>query len=184
MDLRISATLAASYAYAGRPRDAAALYEAAYRQVGPLGREDTRLAAAILNNWANALLALGRPLEAERRLRQAFQVGSAREEDATPISLNNLARALRDVDRLSEAAHYAELAYAKARKIGQEIATDQSLFARSSIYRLQGNLPRAALVLAELVPRLERFPQGTSYGRPLPQSRRNWRRRAATSTAR
>jgi len=158
MDLRISAGLATAYAFAGRLRDAVPFYDRAYPRLTALGRDDTRTAGTILNNWGNALLALGQPLQAERLFRRVIQTGSATEDSATPVRLNNLARSLRDLDRLSEAAHYAELSYAKAQQMGHEIAVDQSLFVRASIYRQQGELEDAGRVLAQLEPRLKRLP--------------------------
>jgi serine/threonine-protein kinase len=160
MDLRISGALAAAYGFAGRYRESASLWETASRQIVPLGREDTRMAATIHNNWANALLSLGRPLQAEALLRKALQIGTTTEEEATPLTLNNLARALRDLGRVSEAARYAELAHTNARRMGQEIAIDATLFVRAAIYRAQGDLARAERMVAEVAPRLERLPPG------------------------
>jgi tetratricopeptide (TPR) repeat protein len=160
MDARIAVQLAAAYGYAGRARDAAALNETAHRQFVALGRERTRTASGILNNWANNLLALGRPLQAERLLRQSIEIDKASAEGATPIRLMNLARALRDLDRLAEAAPFAELAYARARRMGHEGAIDLSLFARASIYRLRDDLSQAEHMLVELEPRLRRLPPG------------------------
>jgi tetratricopeptide (TPR) repeat protein len=71
---------------------------------------------------------------------------------------------LRDLDRLSEAAHYAELSYAKAQQMANRTAIDQSLFVRASIYRQQGDLHRTAGLLAELEPRIARLPAGHILG--------------------
>jgi tetratricopeptide (TPR) repeat protein len=136
------------------------LNETAYRQFVALGREGTRSASGILNNWANSLLALGRPLEAERLLHQSVEIDSNTAAGATPIRLMNLARALRDLHRLPEAARYSELAYDKAKRMGHESGIDLALFARASTYRLQGELAPAERVLAELELRLRRLPPG------------------------
>ena len=159
-DARIAVQLAAAYGYAGRARDAAALNESAYRQFVAIGRGQTRTASGILNNWANSLLGLGRPLEAERLLRQSIEIDSATAEGTTPIRLTNLARALRDVERLEEAARFADLAYARSKQLGHEVAIDLSLFARASIYRLRGDLVGAQRMLVELEPRLRRLSPG------------------------
>ena len=160
LDARIAVQLAVAYGAAGRARDAAALNETAYRHYVALGREGTRTASGILNNWANSLLALGRPLQAERLLHQSVEIDSNTAEGATPIRLTNLARALRDLHRLPEAARYAELAYDKATRMGHEVAIDLALFARASTYRLQGDIARAERALAELEPRLRRLAPG------------------------
>jgi tetratricopeptide (TPR) repeat protein len=160
LDARIGVQLAAAYGAAGRARDAAALNETAYRQFVALGREGTRTASGILNNWANSLLALGRPLQAERLLYQSVEIDSNTAEGATPIRLMNLGRALRDLHRLPEAARYSELAYDKAKRMGHEVGIDLALFARASTYRLQGEIARAERVLAELEPRLQRLSPG------------------------
>lgn len=171
MDMRISFTLAVSYGFAGRWREAVPLYEAAFGRLASLGRDDTRTAGTILNNWGNALLGLGQPLQAERLFRRAIRTGGATEENATPVRLNNLARALRDLDRLSEAARYAELSHTKAEQMANRSAIDQALFVRASIYRQQGELQRTAGVLAELEPRIARLPAGHILGGVLASER-------------
>jgi serine/threonine-protein kinase len=160
MDMRLSFGLATAYHFAGRLREAADAYERSYGRLQSLGREDTRTAGAILNNWGNVLLSLGRPLEAERHFRRAVQGGSATEESATPMRLLNLARALRELERLAEATDYAERAHAKFLEQGHEAGVDQSLFARATLYRLHGDLDRAAVTLARIEPRLKRLPAG------------------------
>jgi tetratricopeptide (TPR) repeat protein len=67
--------------------------------------------------------------------------------------LSNLARTLRDLSHLPEAAEYADRAYARARQAGDEIVVSQSLMMRASIYRQLGDLGRAEKLLSELEPR-------------------------------
>ena len=67
--------------------------------------------------------------------------------------LNNLARTLRELHRLSEAQHYAERAYEVARRAGDDVVISQSLIVRATIYRERGALERAARALSELEPR-------------------------------
>ena len=160
MDLRISMALAVAYMFAGKYRDAIPRYEAAYTRLVGLGREHTRLAGGTLNNWANALLGVGRPLEAVDLLSKAVEIGSATEGAASPIRLLNFARALRDVNRLADALRYADLAYTSADRVGHEIARRQTLSARASIHRLQGNYARAERDLAEYGKRVDRLAAG------------------------
>jgi tetratricopeptide (TPR) repeat protein len=71
--------------------------------------------------------------------------------------LNNLARVLRELNRLDEASPYAERAYAQARASADELAVSQSLLNRAGLYRERGDLTRAAAALDELAPRLTRM---------------------------
>jgi serine/threonine-protein kinase len=158
-DLRVSMNLAESYRMAGRNREAAAAFEEAFATLSALGRDDTERAGTLLNNWAMAVQLLGKPLEAERLFRQAIAIGSAdgTERSVSPMLLNNLARTLLDLSRLPEAAGYAERAYEKARRASDEMVVNQALSVRFGIYLEQGDLGRAAEVLAELEPRWRRM---------------------------
>jgi tetratricopeptide (TPR) repeat protein len=70
--------------------------------------------------------------------------------------LLNYARALVELGRLNEAADYAERAHGKAQTGGDNVAVNQSLLVRSSIYRGQGDLERAARMLSEVESTLRR----------------------------
>jgi tetratricopeptide (TPR) repeat protein len=166
LDYHVSTALAESYRMAGRNREAAAAFEAAHARLVALGRGDTETAGTLLNNWGMALHVLGRPLDAERLFRQSIAISSAdgTERHVSPMLLNNLARTLRELHRLPEAAGYAERACARARRAGEEIVVNQSLMQRASIYRLMGDLLRAAETFAELEPRLKRmYPAGHMF---------------------
>jgi serine/threonine-protein kinase len=158
LNLRVSMDLAEAYRMAGRNREAAAAFEDAWQRLVALGRDETEMAGTLLNNWALAVEVLGQPLVAERLYRQAIRISSAdgTERSVSPMLLNNLARVLRDLHRLAEATRYAERAHAEASRIGDEIVTNQSLQARAVLYRLQGDLGRAAEMLDLLAPRLRR----------------------------
>ena len=69
---------------------------------------------------------LGRPLEAERLYRRAMAISTADggEETVSPKLLNNLARSLLELDRLAEAARYADQALEKAPRAGDEHVVD------------------------------------------------------------
>ena len=89
---------------------------------------------------------LGRPLEAERLFRQSIAISSAdaTERHVSPMLLNNLARTLRELHRLREAAHYARRCYQDAVTTDQQIAVNQALFVLAAAQRDQGALDRAA----------------------------------------
>jgi tetratricopeptide (TPR) repeat protein len=74
--------------------------------------------------------------------------------------LINYSRTLRDLERLDEAADYAERGYVKAQQAGDAMAMGQVLFLRASIYRAKGDLKRSAKMLSEVEPRLRRLPAG------------------------
>ncbi len=159
LKLRVSMDRAEAYRMAGRNREAAAAFKETFARLSALGRGDTEMAGTLLNNWGIALEVLGQPREAERLFRKAIHIASADRTGASvsPMLLNNLARTLRDLDRLPEAADHAERAYAEARRIGDEIIVNQALGMRSAIYRQQGELDRAGEMLRELEPRVERL---------------------------
>jgi hypothetical protein len=70
--------------------------------------------------------------------------------------LVNYSRVLRDLDRLREAASYAERGYREAQRAEDEVVTNQALFMRTGIYLSSGDVNRAADAVAELEPRLRR----------------------------
>jgi len=154
---RVSSRLAETYRADGRFRESAATFEEAFRRLAALGREDTERAGTILNNWALTVYSLGQPLEAERLFRRAVRVNGGTEPSASPMLLTNLARTLRDLHRLPEAADYAEQADAKARRLGNQVVIYQDLLLRASVYRMRGQLDRAAAMLREVEPRLKRM---------------------------
>jgi tetratricopeptide (TPR) repeat protein len=71
--------------------------------------------------------------------------------------LNNLARTLGDLHRLSEAADYADRAYSRAKQAGDQIVVNQSLIVRVGVYRQLGDLRRAEELLSEVESRLTRM---------------------------
>jgi eukaryotic-like serine/threonine-protein kinase len=159
MELTVSIEVAEAYRMAGRDRDAAAAFREAMERLSSLGREKTEQAGTLLNNWGLAVDRLGRPLEAEQLFRRAIAISSAdgTERSVSPMLLNNLARELRELGRLSEAADYAERAYTEARRAGDQIVVNQALFERARVYRERHDLARAANTISELEPRLRRM---------------------------
>jgi tetratricopeptide (TPR) repeat protein len=140
-------------------REAEAAFRDTLAGLTVLGLDETESAGTHYNNWGLVLETLGRPIEAERLVRRAIHIGST---DSTagsgrPLLVNNLARLLRELDRLDEASTYAERAYTRARATGDELAVSQSLLNRAGLYRERGDLARAAAAIDELAPRLTRM---------------------------
>ncbi len=71
--------------------------------------------------------------------------------------LTNYARVLGNLGQLDEAARYAEMADRNARRMGHDVVLYQVLRLRASIYRRRGELDRAAVMLDEVEPRIERL---------------------------
>lgn len=156
--LRVFMDLAEAYREAADLPQAIAAFEQASLELTALGRDNTETAGTLFNNWGLALVQTGRPLDAERLLRRAIDISRAdqSEEGVSPMLLNNYAAVLQDLARLDEAAGYAERAYARARKAGDEVVINQSLLLRSRIYRDQHDVPRAEAALDEVEPRLRK----------------------------
>jgi serine/threonine-protein kinase len=150
--------LAESYRIAGGHREASVTFEQAWQRLAALGRDDTKQAETLLNNWGVSLSQIGRPTEAEKILRRAIDIGRADETEKaiSPMLLINYSRALRDLGRLDQAAEYAERGFTKAQQFDHEVVMRQALLLMQSIYRGQGDLARAASTLSEVEPRLRR----------------------------
>ncbi len=119
-----------------------------------LGRDNTQSAVALFNDWAIVADRLGRPLDATNLYRRAIDISRVgpTEDAVSPLLLNNYASTLREVGRLDEAADYAERAYAKGVKTGDQDAIYHSLATRALIYIDQHDFKRAASMLTEVEP--------------------------------
>ncbi len=163
LELQPLMELAEAYRVAGQNRLADSTFKRAAELMRALGRDNTKSAVALFNDWALALDRLGRPLEAASLFRRAIdisRVGST-EEAVSPLLLNNYAGTLRQLDRLDEAADYAERAYAKGLQTGDQDAIYHALNTRALVYIDQRDFKRAASMLAELEPIVLRiFPPG------------------------
>ncbi len=148
--------LARAYSAAGRNQEALSQFERAARLLSSLGQDDTDTATVLFNSWALKFDQMGRPLDAEKMFRRAIDISrEGKAEDAvSPMLLANYARTLRELDRLDEAADYAERAYGKAQKVAHQVAINQSLIERARIYTALHKPSRARAVLDEAEPRL------------------------------
>ncbi len=158
LEMANSADLASAYREVGRDREAFAEFERAEALLSALGRDKTETAVRLYNNWALELDQVGRPLEAEKIFRRVIDISrdSSTEEAVSPMVLNNYARVLRELDRLPQAADYAERAYNKAAETGDSLVINQSLLERSRIYLAQHDVPRAQSMLAQVEPRMRK----------------------------
>jgi len=150
--------LAESYRAAGKQREAIPVFEQAAALLASLGRDNTETAGTLFNNWALALDQLGRTVEAESTFHRAIDISRADQSDrgVSPMLLINYARVLHSLNRLDEAADYAERGYATAQKSGAAAIVNQSLLERARIYDDQHNPDQAAAMLAEVEPRLRK----------------------------
>ena len=158
LESQVLMEVAASYRFAGRYEEASAAFGQASARLTALGRDDTQTAVTLFNNWGNALVLGGRPLDGEKVFRRGVEISRVgqTEEAVSPMLLVNYARSLHELQRLSEAADYAERGYSKAQQAGAQTVISQSLLLRALIYKDQGRLPDAAAMLAEVEPRLGR----------------------------
>jgi serine/threonine-protein kinase len=159
LEASISLDLASMYSEAGRDQEALDEFQHAAALMTAIGRDETQTAMVLYNNLALELDQVGRPLEAEKWNRKAIDVSrdSADEDAVSAMVLVNYGRVLRQLNRLPEAADYAERAHRKAVQTGDELVVSQSLLELARIYRLQHNLPRAEAILKEVEPRLAKM---------------------------
>jgi eukaryotic-like serine/threonine-protein kinase len=155
-DLRAEADLAEAYRGAGRYREAVATFEQLWPRLVAQGRDDTATAGTWLNNWGMAVAQMGRPLEAEKLLRQSMEIHRADASDAalSPMLMTNYAQQLLDLGRLAEAQDYAERALESAKRAGDEIVINQTLLRLARIYRAQRDFTHSLSKLDEVEPRL------------------------------
>ncbi|HET7757023.1 MAG TPA: serine/threonine-protein kinase, partial [Steroidobacteraceae bacterium] len=157
-ELRAEERLAETYRIAGRYRESIAVFERIWPRLVALGRDDTSTADTWLNNWGVSLQQLGRPLEAEVKLRRSLEIQRADASDAavSPMSMTNYAQVLFELGRLAEAQDYAERAYQPALQAGDEVVVNQTLLRLARIYRARHDDRRAVQMLDEVEPRLQR----------------------------
>jgi eukaryotic-like serine/threonine-protein kinase len=159
LKLRGLIILAESYRVTGQYRNEIPIFEQTFALMRALGRDDTRYAGILFNNWALTFNLLGRPLEAEKLYRRSLEIyrtGAGAEQGVSPTLLFNYARTLRELARLDEAATYAERSYAKALEFDDQEVMSASLLLRAHIYCDQGNFARAEVMLSEAEPGLQK----------------------------
>jgi serine/threonine-protein kinase len=153
--------LGEAYRMAGQNYKASSIFENVNALLLSMGRDDTRMAGVLYNDWGNALVNLGRPLEGAGLLRRAIEI-----QGDLPILLNNYAFALRMLARFSEAADYSEKAYKGAFETKDRFTLYRALQLRAAIYLDKHDFTRSAAMLAELEPLLRQMfpPDHVSFG--------------------
>jgi tetratricopeptide (TPR) repeat protein len=152
LELHRWSDLGKAYSSAGQDGKAVIAYEKAAAIVSSLGRDDTRTAATLYNNWAIELVQVGRPLEAERLYRRAIDITkvSESENDVSPIVLHNFAISLRELGRIQEAADNEDLSYRLSQKVGGQGMEGRIMLERARIYTAQHNPAQASVLLAQV----------------------------------
>jgi eukaryotic-like serine/threonine-protein kinase len=94
--------LGEAYRMGGRSYQADAVFGKVNGLLTAMGRDESRTAAVLYNDWALALNAIGRPLDSEQLFRRSMRI-----QGAPAILLNNYGITLRTLGRLSDALNYA-----------------------------------------------------------------------------
>jgi eukaryotic-like serine/threonine-protein kinase len=153
-ELHAQEGLASALRFAGRFREANAVFASGWPRMVALGRDDTVGAGIWLNNWAIDLLYLGRPLESERLLRRSLVLegSDASGRAADPIFLNNYARTLVELARIDEAADFAARAHLEATRLDNPLGVAQSQLWSARIYVARHDSARATTALNDAEP--------------------------------
>jgi eukaryotic-like serine/threonine-protein kinase len=148
-NLQADEELAAAFYYAGRYREADAAFANGWLRLASLGRDDSVGAVIWLNNWAVALLQLGRPLDAARNLRRAIELEEtgAPQQSASPWRLKHYAQSLTDLAKFDEAAEYAERALRVAVRADNSRAASETRLVLARIYSTRHDFARATMAL-------------------------------------
>jgi serine/threonine protein kinase len=147
-----SVDLATAYSSAGQNSESLSEFEHASSLLSFLGWEETERSVHLFNNWALELDQMGRPLEGEKiehRVLDLTQDGNS-VEVSTAMILNNYAKMLRKLNRLDEAADYAQRSYDKAQTEHNQLVIGQSLLERGRIAISQHKYPEASALLSEV----------------------------------
>jgi serine/threonine-protein kinase len=165
LDLRASMFLADAFRQIGRHRDACFQYEQTAARLTEIGQDDMGLAGSIFYKWGLSLIALGRPMEAEKLIHRAILVFSKGEDDpeVVPWHLVAHAHALRDLGQLDGADEQSRRGYSTSLKGGDPGGANQAMLLTVSIARIRGNLVEAVKLLAQLEPRLHTLPPGSIF---------------------
>jgi eukaryotic-like serine/threonine-protein kinase len=158
LKMSTSLDLASAYTDAGRNSEALSEFERASSLLSSLGWEETETSVHLFNNWALELDQMGRPLEAEKIERRVLDLteGGNPAEVSTAMILNNYAKMLRKLNRLDQAAEYAQRSYDKAQLEHNQLVIGQSLLERARIAISQHKFPEATELLSEVEPQMRK----------------------------
>ena len=156
LELKMSLALAKAYNNGTTYREGSEAYAEAARRMIALGRDRTRTAGMVYNNWASGLFFSGRPLEAEPLYKRAFDILMNVEADGRDFmsgwQFNYYARTLAELNRLPEAAHFAEQALARSKGTTNPWMRKGVLLTQVGIYREMGDVHHAEQLLAQVEP--------------------------------
>jgi tetratricopeptide (TPR) repeat protein len=151
--------LGEAYRMGGRSYQADAVFGKVNGLLTAMGRDESRTAAVLYNDWALALNAIGRPLDSEQLFRRSMRI-----QGAPAILLNNYGITLRTLGRLSDALNYAQRAYQLAVQTNDSFADYRALYLECQIYVDQHDYEHATKALAQLGPILQqRFPKENPF---------------------
>jgi eukaryotic-like serine/threonine-protein kinase len=156
MKMNTSVDMASAYSDAGQNAEALAEFAHAASLLSSQGLEDSETSIHLFNNWALELDQIGRPLEAEqiqRRVLDLTQDGNSTEM-STAMMLNNYSKILRKLNRLDEAAGYAQRSYEKAQQEHNQLVISQSLREQCRIAISQKNFTLASRLISEVEPQM------------------------------
>jgi serine/threonine protein kinase len=156
LEFKLNLALAKAHHAGAQYRQGSDAYAEAAKRLTALGRDRTRTAGLLFNNWASGLYFQGRPLEALPIYQRAFEIMSGAEKDGrgflTGWQLNYYARVLAELHRLPEAAQYAERAYERTLASPGPFLKQGVLLTRAGIYREMGDARRAEEMLTMVEP--------------------------------
>ena len=156
--LNVLTNLAMVLGDAGKFHEADQRFQDASALISQLGYEDSQKAAKLYNGWALTLAYDGRQLEAEKIYRRALEISRSQDGDqaVAPSLLFNYASLLHQLGRRDEAAHYLQLAGARAHTLHDNIVADDADLLRSEIYTDQRQFAKASTLLDDLETRQRR----------------------------
>jgi tetratricopeptide (TPR) repeat protein len=145
--LTVMMELASAYHNTTQLGESVTAYERASALLTQLGYDDTDTASELLGSWAEALLDVGRPKDAEAIYRRAMDVGRARYGSKPNwYLLIRYADALGQLNSLQEAADFAQNAYNLSSNQGL-LAQDACLLNGARISIRRHDYKRAASML-------------------------------------
>ena len=153
LEFKMNMALAKAYNNGTTYREGAEAYAEAARRMTALGRDRTRTAGMLYNNWASALFFQGRPLEAEPLYRRAFEILTNAEADGrdfmSRLAVQLLrAHARRTAPPAGSGALFAEQAFARSKGTTNPWMLQGVLLTQAGIYREMGDARRAEEMLA------------------------------------
>jgi serine/threonine protein kinase len=168
LELKMSLALAKAYNNGTTYREGSEAYAEAARRMIALGRDRTRTAGMVYNNWASGLFFQGRPFEAEPLYRRSFEILMNVEKDGgrdfmSAWQFNYYARTLAELHRLPEAAGYAEQALARSKGTTNPWLVKGVLLTQVGIAREMGDTRRAEQLLARVEPTIENSQVESAY---------------------